>query len=417
MSGIFDALTKAARFQAILLSWFVPTLLPVLAYSIVIGPELRGSWLAKQFQTATARLELNRSLAIVVVSALVSILMWHARDALYRLLEGYAWPSGVKEWRRRTAHVPHARYLAALRTYLEAKEAAAGLDRELADARKADDSDAIAELERELANAKSRVCEWKRVAEKRDRQRLDRGRTKGILKHLPRRRRPLLVNRDRGLDAHRDELLPYPATIASIAATSFGNGMSAMESYGVETYGLDSQNLWYELLDVSSDSMRSALESARERTDAMVALWYATVAFLLGALGALIWITRTDRAASVVTVAAIAAIAFLKLIRRVLLQALHNWSFAMRGLVNQGRHALADKHGLELPGGHAAEREMWQALHSVIEYGDRAHDSILTLQKFRRRTTVASTPDYINVSADGTLGVKPFTIRIVGERK
>ncbi|MHB8288685.1 MAG: hypothetical protein ACYDEY_05530 [Acidimicrobiales bacterium] len=207
----------------------------------------------------------------------------------------------------------------------------------------------VAELEAKVALAESRAAEWKRLMQERKDKRDLRGRSKKFLSWLPRRGRPLLTQHDRGERSNVSELAPYPRDPKFVAATRFGNQMSAMESIGVETYGLDSQTFWYELVDVSSDNMCQALGSARERVDFAVVLLYDNALFLAGAVGTAIWLQLATRhqVAPAIWASGVSFVLF-KPVYALLVQATQNWSYVMRGFVNRGRIALAEKEGFSL---------------------------------------------------------------------
>lgn len=324
------------KFKSIVLAWFVPTLLFVLLFALVVGPELHGSWLARQFATATGRLALNRGLAVVILSALVAIAGYILRDDIYRVLEGYSWPDFLENWRRNRAHVPEARYVRALRDYLRAN-----------------------------ANGETTEKYVFSLVEARG-YRHRRGRTK---QRKLRRKRPLFVPRDKGYDTVDEQDLPkYVPEDKYVAATNFGNRMAVAESFGYEAYGLDAQKFWYDLVDVTSATGLASIAEARDKLDALVASTVLSYAFLAGDVGAFVWALINRRGLLAISVAGGLAWAAGIVSYHLSFRAIDEYSDAIATLANTGRLALAQKHRVRLPEAIEDERAMWKALAGTLYY-------------------------------------------------
>ena len=71
-----------------------------------------------------------------------------------------------------------------------------------------------------------------------------------------------------GLDL--DRMRTYPDAPESVRATSLGNALTALEGWSLSRYHLDSQTMWYEILGVSSQTVRQNTEEARAPVDFFV---------------------------------------------------------------------------------------------------------------------------------------------------
>jgi hypothetical protein len=60
-----------------------------------------------------------------------------------------------------------------------------------------------------------------------------------------------------------ERLKAYPSSADQVLPTRLGNALRAMESYGREVFGLDSQTLWYELQSIAPDNLRRDIKTDR----------------------------------------------------------------------------------------------------------------------------------------------------------
>lgn len=342
MNKLWDLFSGSDKFMSIVVSWFIPILLYAILLVVVVAPELRGSALIAHFTQATHALGLNRALAVLVLVAVASTVGHLLRDDLYRVLEGYSWPRWIRERRRDRCHIPEAQYLLALREFLRASQHNVSVDLRTRDL-------AAANLNRRRRGQDSVWCE-----------RLH-------------RYRPLFAPMDRG-PSQSEEFLPrYPEQLSSVAATKFGNAMAAVESFGYETYGLDSQSLWFELIDVIGNKVVHELDETRAKIDALVVLVISSFMTALIALGSFLWVVMQGRngigAAILALIAWMSGVFFYHL----LLRSVEDYGFAIRAIVNQGRVELAKNNGLSIPQTIAEERRMWEAFIGFIHYSGNKH--------------------------------------------
>lgn len=168
--------------------------------------------------------------------------------------------------------------------------------------------------------------------------------------------------------------------------TRLGNALKAMETYGDETYGLDSQSLWYELQAVAPSQLRSDTSDAR-----------AAVDFFISSIAHLALLAPVALGAGIATQALgpiILGFACLGLLYPMYLGAVRNvgeWRSTIQALVNLGRLPLAEAMGLRLPDSFARERKMWENFTDMVNYGpDDNYLRVLNGERTRRSKTEAS---------------------------
>lgn len=166
-----------------------------------------------------------------------------------------------------------------------------------------------------------------------------------------------------------DELARYPGRREYVQATRLGNALRAMERFGVEAYGLDSQSLWYELLGVVPDGTRKDVEEARAPVDFFVSA--ISHALALASVCAGVGVATGDPVLLVIAGAAAASlpVSYALAVNNVL-----DWGLAVKAVVNLGRRDLADKLGLDVPREVHWERQMWAAHFHAIERRDPTAD-------------------------------------------
>ncbi|WP_324650730.1 hypothetical protein [Georgenia sp. H159] len=193
------------------------------------------------------------------------------------------------------------------------------------------------------------------------------------------RRRAEMLNRRKvgrnEWEVIQERLANYPAADDSLLPTRLGNAYKAIERYGHERFGLDSQALWYELHAVASGNLRKDSDDARSSVDFFVALaTYLLVLALLSIATAL-----TSQAPHLLVVAAI----FIYLAWLAYGAAVRNMTdlrYAIQAIVNVNRVGLMSSLGYRMPQSLAAERRIWRAW-SLSATGNG--DSLERLDKFR----------------------------------
>lgn len=166
-----------------------------------------------------------------------------------------------------------------------------------------------------------------------------------------------------------DELLRYPGQREFVQATRLGNALRAMERFGVEAYGLDSQTLWYELLGVVPEGTRRDVEESRSPVDFFVsaithAIALASVCVCVG--------VASDQPTLVVL--GLVATASIPISYRLAVNNVLDWGLAVKAVVNLGRKDLAAKLSLDVPAKIEWERNMWAAYVHAIEKRDRSSE-------------------------------------------
>ncbi len=163
----------------------------------------------------------------------------------------------------------------------------------------------------------------------------------------------------------KEKLNAYPVMQQDLRATSLGNALKAMESFGATRYGLDSQSAWYELQAVVPETVRRQTEEGRAPVDFFVSS-IAHFSLLCPAF-VIVSIYRGSLGLFVLGVAVGGAIpvSYLLAVKNV-----KDWAGAVRALVNLGRRPLAESLGLNMPKGLIEERHMWASYLWAIEQLD-----------------------------------------------
>ena len=397
MSSLLEGAASNSRVQQILICWTSPLFIGALAFVIVVLPDVKHTAVVSSIETAVKVLHVNKFLFVSVASLVAGIFLYVNRLPLWRVLEGYDWPGFVKRWRIIRAHIPQCRWLQASLAYERAEFKASQAEAELEKARANGASDErIKELQQAVDECQKAKNDWLEHRDAANRWRLNRDRRRKYAKGLdwlPRRHQPLFTF-GRPADAQPgrwvlpypvalDALLAYPGTreypsdvaTTQILPTRLGNAMRVIETYGVNTYGLDSQLMWYELLTESPESMNASLEQAQLEADTLVCGIYAMAALACSALAGGAWQAANGAAdAKLWITAALSMIVALILYRR-LLNAAEGWGSLVRTLVNKARDPLREKYGLRTPTSPEDEKRMWQALTASHWYGSNGTQS------------------------------------------
>ncbi len=179
---------------------------------------------------------------------------------------------------------------------------------------------------------------------------------------------------DLGLDTGelREQLGLYPEDSSDIRPTRLGNALRALETYGSSRYGLNSQELWYELRAVAPDVLRSDAEEARGAVDLFVSVFTHLCLLSIGSLIVAVWYSSFAS----LLVAAVSVVMLRPAYDRAVGNVLE-WRYAVQALVNLSRVDLASKLGLVMPHDFRLERWMWQAVSLRLERGQLQRDNAL----------------------------------------
>jgi hypothetical protein len=176
-----------------------------------------------------------------------------------------------------------------------------------------------------------------------------------------------------------DDFRRFPQFIGYVRATRLGNALTAIEHWGRDRYGLDTQTMWYELYGVSADQVRRNAEDGRSPVDFFVSMIANMFALILASSACLIFAPATRVRAAVIIVVALAAIpaSYNLAVRNAV-----DWSLTVKAMVNVGRANLADALSLEMPATLDKEREMWSAHFWTVEVNQDAY--LASYNSFRR---------------------------------
>ncbi len=345
MSGVLQGALGGGR--ALLVGWFLPSLINVLIFGFVVVPRVSGF----QALAGSATSEPVRSTVFALVGTTVLGLVLAAlQTPLYRILEGYlGWPEGRFQAGRR-------RQLARKHLLENRLEAASLVAREAAGT---------------LSEAEAKAIE--------------------AFRSHPVMGRFVAADARKGevwLSLLEERLSRFPGDDGQVTPTRLGNAIRRFEEYGYDRFRLDSQLLWHELNAVVPEPAREQAEDARTNVDFFICLLYGHLLVAASACIELITVLpgRPWLVAAVVVGLPLAAIAWY----RVAVVATDDWAGAVRAMVNLGRQPLATAMGLTLPEDIGDERTMW-ALAARLARVSYSSD-MAALNKFR------STSDGLNAS-------------------
>jgi hypothetical protein len=321
---------------ALVAGWILPTALNSLLFAFLVLPALRG---VSGFHTVLTASHPEQALALLVTAVVAGLMLSALQTPLYRVLEGYNWPAGLRR-RRIGVH----------------QQARARLDTELR----------FAQLTRREQLGKLSPAQAAELAA------LRAGDDRAV--------GPPRSAVDVSLLAER--LRRYPVDPDQILPTRFGNAIRRFEEYGYDRYRLDTVTMWHALNGVSADQVRDEVDAGRASVDFFVCLIYGHVVVILAAIAALA-VSPSGSLSVGPAVAIGAGVAACFLWYWLAVRATDEWAAAVRGLVDLGRKPLADALGLDLPDTIAQEREMWTLVSRRTRraYGDWAAG----LDKFRAR--------------------------------
>jgi hypothetical protein len=177
------------------------------------------------------------------------------------------------------------------------------------------------------------------------------------------------------------ELHAYPSSEDDVMPTRLGNALRAMERYGEDRFGLDSQLLWYELQAIASPNLRRDTEDAR-----------ATVDFFLAAMVHLLLLVVISTPIAFASqgigsiCVSIISLALLPLAYHEAVRNVEEWRSAVQALVNVGRSTLPAALGLRTPMTFQQERRLWNSYCGVVVYG--ADEGYLRYLNTRRARSV-----------------------------
>ena len=339
MSGIIQGALGGGR--ALLVGWFLPSLINLLIFGFVVVPEISGfQALARSGQGGQAA---RAALFALVGTAVLGLALAALQTPLYRILEGYL------GWPERLFGASRHRQLARKHLLRNRLDAASLVLR--AGAGPLPDADA---------------------------QVLKAFRTHPVTRRFvdsDARKGPVWLSL---LD---ERLHRYPAADSQVTATRLGNAIRRFEEYGFDRFRLDSQVLWHELNGVVPDPVRKQAEDARTNVDFFVCLLYG---HLLVAVAACVDLGLGHPARPPLLVTAIVALPLLATVwYRVAVAATDDWAGAVRALVNLGRQPLATSIGLVLPQSLDDERMMW-ARFGALATGPFRPEMTAGLSQFRR---------------------------------
>jgi hypothetical protein len=314
MSGVLQGALSGGR--ALLVGWFLPSLINLLIFGFVIVPRVSGF---RDF-AGPAGSEAARSAVFALVgTAVLGLVLAGLQTPLYRILEGYlGWPEPLLRARR-------LRQLARKHLLQNRLEAAYLVSREATDS---------------LSDA--------------DRQTLNDFRSHPVTGRF------VATDACKGpvwLSLLEERLCRFPSDDDQVTATRLGNAIRRFEEYGYDRFRLDTQVLWHELNAVVSESTRKQAEDARTNVDFFVCLLYGHV---LVAASACVALGIGSPIRPWLVVGAIIGLPLMANVwYRVAVVATDDWAGAVRAMVNLGRQPLAKSMGLTLPKTLDDERTMW----------------------------------------------------------
>jgi hypothetical protein len=198
----------------------------------------------------------------------------------------------------------------------------------------------------------------------------------GLRRHWRRRqiRRYLMLQRaserlPRGTDRWgltQERLRLYPKREAEILPTRLGNAYKAIETYGVNRFGLDGQTFHFELLAVAPEQLRRDVDDTRAQVDFFVG--FVGQLCLLGIVSMSVAIGAQSLSALLVSLlsAGLARLSYLAALKN-----MTDVRYALQALTNVGRDGLATALGYQLPPTLHDEIRMWDAWTQFAAHGSK----------------------------------------------
>jgi hypothetical protein len=156
----------------------------------------------------------------------------------------------------------------------------------------------------------------------------------------------------------------FPENRGAVRATSLGNALAAMESWGSERYNLDTLLMWHELYGVSRDNVRRDTDEGRAPVDFFVSS-IAHMALLFA--GSIVIAALMPQARIRALVIAVVALLVIPASYRLAVKNMIDWAQSVKAMVNLGRADLADALGLRIPPELQRERRMWLLHYWAVE--------------------------------------------------
>jgi hypothetical protein len=154
----------------------------------------------------------------------------------------------------------------------------------------------------------------------------------------------------------REQLGDYPTRRDRVLPTRLGNAFKALETFGVDHWGLDSQTFWYELNAVVPERLRRDVDDARASVDFFISfVAHLSLLSAVSILAAAVARSPTSLLTGIIA-AALTKPAYDAAVRN-----MTDWRYSVQALVNLGRVPLAKGLGYETPATLTAERRLWQA--------------------------------------------------------
>lgn len=163
-----------------------------------------------------------------------------------------------------------------------------------------------------------------------------------------------------------EQLAQYPLSESLILPTRLGNAYKALESYGHDNFGLDSQSLWYELQAVSTDRLRQDSDDARASVDFFVSLTIYLAIFSALAMGTFVLSYETSVLGAGVAALILGRWSYLSAVRNTT-----DWRWSVQALIHVNRVALANALGYRVPATLNDERRLWGAWSAMANRGGR----------------------------------------------
>lgn len=170
----------------------------------------------------------------------------------------------------------------------------------------------------------------------------------------------------RGLhELRQDIVLRFPSDVGLILPTKFGNAIRAFEDYSRSVYGADSIPLWIHLSTVMSKEYQSAVEDFRMQVVCFMNLFYIFI--LTAALGFIRFTflgydqPSIDSKLYLLGISA-SAILFAWVAYKLSIQSIYSWGSVVKAGFDCYLPELATKLGYELPKDEQRRREFWLAI-------------------------------------------------------
>lgn len=168
-----------------------------------------------------------------------------------------------------------------------------------------------------------------------------------------------------------EEQLAYPESVEDVLPTRLGNALRAMEQYGEERFGLNSQLLWYELRSIASPTLRRDYEDARATVDFFQAAIVHSVLLGVVAIGVAIASVAQNSVAVRSISVAVACAALVPLAYREAVRNMDEWRATTQALVNVGRSTIPATLGFRTARSFQEERQFWEYYCDLVVNGPR----------------------------------------------